>query len=302
MTNVDNPSLYNNGQMILRVGDDGNVFNLSSLKDFERSLVSHCFAIKFVREGIERYTINDQSYTVTSGSYLLMNGEKEGKVVIDSNNYVKGMCLNVSNELIADVVATLQAPNTPVSDLDLSDFFYTKHFLENQYQAPHTHLGRKLQEISSCVNNNSFSNDQVNQELFYQLAECLVSDQIQVFKQLQSITTVKAETQRDLCRRVLRGKEFIDSNYPETLTIEQIARMAGMSEYHFFRLFKQMIGKTPYQYILSIRLQHASLLLKSDYSVSDVAITMGFSDIYSFSKAFKKHFGLSPTGYVAAKI
>lgn len=301
MSNLNNPSLYKNGQTIVRVGDTGNVFNLSSLKDFEHSMVSHCFAIKFVRDGIERYTINKQSYIVTSGSYLLLNGEKEGKVVIDSDKDVKGMCLNISNSLISDVVSTLQAPDTPVSDLGLSDFFYTEHFLENQYRAQHTQLGRNLQEISTQVQNNAFSSDQITQELFYQLAESLVADQVQVFKQLQSIPTVKAETRRDLCRRVLKGKEFIDSNFTAALTIEQIARKAGMSEYHFFRLFKQIIGLTPYQYILSNRLKTSAQLLKADYSVSDVAIMMGFSDIFSFSKAFKKHFGLSPTLYVSAR-
>lgn len=283
--------------MMVRVGDTGNVFNLSSLKDFERSMTSHCFAIKFVRDGIERYTINNHSYTVNSGSYLLMNGHKEGRVIIDSEKEVKGMCLNISNDLIAEVVSTLRAPDTAVSDPELSNFFYTREFLENQYHGSHTELGRKLQRIHTSIQNHTFSNDQVDQELFYHLAEALVSDQVQVFKQLQSIKTVKNETQRDLCRRVLRGKEFIDSNYSETLTIESIAHTAGMSEYHFFRLFKQVIGLTPYQYILSVRLKHAALLLKADYSVSDAAISTGFADIYSFSKAFKKHFNVSPSMY-----
>ena len=297
MTINDNPSLYTNGQMIVRVGSTGNVFNLSSLKEFEHSMTSNCFAVKFVRNGIERYTINKQSYTVNSGSYLLMNGGKEGKVIIDSEDFVKGMCLNVSNELIAEVVATSQAPDAPFADPGLSDFFYTEQFLENQYQAPHNSLGRKLQEISELVKNNLFSNDLIDQELFYQLAECLVNDQTRVFKQLQSIKTVKAETQRDLCRRVLRGKEFMDAGLTETRTIEQISQMAGMSEYHFFRLFKQMIGLTPYQYILANRLKNASLLLKADYSVFDAAIACGFSDLYTFSKAFKKHFGHSPKAH-----
>ena len=283
--------------MIVRVDDTGNIFNLSSLKDFERSMTSHCFAIKFVRDGIERYTINNHLYTVNSGSYLLMNGYKEGRVVIDSEKEVKGMCLNISNELIADVVSTIQAPDTPVSDLELSNFFYSKEFLENQYQAPHTELGRRLQCINDSINNRIFTHDQVNQELFYSLAEALVSDQVQVFKQLQSVKAVRNETQRDLCRRVLRGKEFIDSNYSEILTIETIARTAGMSEYHFFRLFKQVMKVTPYQYILSVRLKNAVLLLKADYSVSETAFSTGFTDIYSFSKAFKKYYKVPPTHY-----
>ncbi|MDF3026188.1 MAG: AraC family transcriptional regulator [Fluviicola sp.] len=296
------PHFYDHEQAMMRFDCDKNIFNLSSLKEFERSLVSYEFAIKFVCEGVERYTVNNKSYTITPGSYLLMNGEKQGHVSIDSAKTVKGICLSVSNEVIADIIATIQAPDTPFSDLKLSDFFYTEHFLENQYQAQHTHLGRNLQEISTQIQQNVFTSDQINQELFYKLAESLVADQVEVFKQLQSIPTVKAETKRDLCRRVLKGKEFIDSNFTDALTIEQIARIAGMSEYHFFRLFKQIIGMTPYQYILSNRLKTSAQMLKADYSVSDIAIAMGFSDIYSFSKTFKKHFGLSPTLYASARI
>lgn len=260
---------------------------------------SRCFAIKFVCDGTERYTISNKSYKVTSGSYLLLNGEKEGRVLIDSNQYVRGMCLNVSNELIAEIVSTIRTPDTAVSDPELAAFFYTDRFLENQYQASHTHLGVKLQEISRQIHTRSFSSDQINQELFYQLAEALVADQVTVFKQLQAVPTVKSATKRDLCRQVLRGKEFIDSQFSEMLTIGQIAAVAGMSEYHFFRLFKQVVGFTPYQYILSKRMQAASELLRADHSVSDTAVITGFSDIHTFSKAFKKHFGIPPARYAS---
>lgn len=299
--NKANPFFYDHDQTIVKFGCEGNIFNLSSLKTFDRPIISHGFAIKFVHDGIERYTINNKSYSIAPGSYLLLNGEKEGKVEIDSSKNVKGLCLNVSNELISEVVATVRTPDTAVSDPELSRFFYTDHFLENQYSSVHTQLGTQLREISRHITNYAFSSNQINPELFYLLAESLVADQLQVFKQLQSIPSVKPETRRELCRRILNGKEFIDSNYTESITIEQIARIAGMSEYHFFRLFKQTIGCTPYQYVLSNRLNKASQLLKADYQVSDVAVLMGFSDIHSFSKAFKKQFGISPTLYASSR-
>lgn len=300
MLNKPNPAFYEHDQKIVKFDHEGNLFNLSSLKEYDQTIDSYGFAIKFVCEGVERYTVNNKKYDVSKGNYLLLNGEKEAKVIVDSNKSVKGLCINISNQTIADVVATLKAPDTVNSDPGLSDFFYTENFLENQYYSPHTQLGKKLEEIGSYIHNNVFSSHHINKELFFGLAESLVADQVEVFKQLQSIPSVKAETKRDLCRRVLSGKEFIDSNFTQALSIEQIARAAGMSEYHFFRLFKQTIGVSPYQYILAKRLKTASQLLKSDYSVSDVAITMGFSDIYSFSKAFKKHFGVSPTNHIIA--
>jgi transcriptional regulator GlxA family with amidase domain len=199
--------------------------------------------------------------------------------------------------MIKDVIATIQAPDTPISDPALSDFFYSEHFLENQYNAINTALGKKLMEIGSKINIQSFSAEEITEDLFYELTERLVTDQVQVFKQLQSIPSVKNETRRDLCRKVLIGKDYIDSNFTENLSIAHISQIAGLSEYHFFRLFKQMMGITPYKYILTVRLNTASKLLKSDFAVSEVAIAMGFADIFTFSKAFKKHFGVSPSSF-----
>ncbi len=298
--NLSTPTFDENDQKIVNFGCEGNIFNLSSLKEFERPIRSYGFGIKFVCDGLESYTINKKTFNVSPGSYLLLNGEKEGSVIIDSKKTVKGMCLNISDKMIGDVVSSLQAPDTAISDLELSKFFYTEHFLENKYNASNTILGKKLLELGTLIHTQSFSSDEITEDLFYELTERLVADQIQVFKQLQSIPSVKNETRRDLCRRVLIGKEYIDCNFTENLTVAQISKIAGLSEYHFFRLFKQMMGITPYQYIISSRLKTAAQLLKSDFSVSDVAISMGFADIFTFSKAFKKHFGVSPTVFIKA--
>ena len=297
MSNTSTPSFSEHNEVIVNYKCHGNIFNLSSLKEFEQPIRSYGFSIKFVCEGVERYTINNNRFNVIPGSYILLNGEKDGSVCVDSKNIVKGICINITDKMIGDVIATLQAPDTAQSDPELSKFFYTDHFLENHYNAQHTVLGEKLLSLGNQIVNHSFSNENITEELFYDLTERLILDQRNVFKQLHAVPSVKLETKRDLCRRILLGKEFIDSNFTETLTIEQIAKVAGMSEYHFFRLFRQTIGISPYQYLLNKRLSKAVELIKLDFAVSEIAIAMGFSDIYTFSKAFKKHFGVSPSQF-----
>lgn len=277
---------------------DGNLFNLSSLSEFQHPIRSMGFGIKYVHSGTEQYTVGNNDFFVKQGNYLLLNSLKDASVTIDSQNLAKGMCININNELIASVVASLKAPDTPFSDPALADFFYTNQFLENQYLSHSTALGNYLNAINEQVRTRVFTSEQVNHELFYNLAERLVMDQTSVFKQLQNIPTVKAETKRELFRRIQQGKAFIDAHFTESLTIDRIAREAGMSEFHFFRLFKQTIGVSPYQYLLSIRLKKALVLLKADYSVSDVAHSIGFADLQSFSKAFKKHYGCAPSQFV----
>lgn len=280
----------------------GNYFNLSSLNAFEKTFNSKGFAIKFVSEGTERYTINGQSFVVKAGNYLLLNGEKDAKVEIDNGKNVKGMCITLTDRFLSEVVAGLRAPDTPVSDDELASFFITDHFLENQYSSAHTLLGQQLQGINTEVLRQALSGGQINHELFFNLAEQVVLDQTHVFKQLQSIRSVKSATRRDLCRRVLIGKEYIDGHFTEALTIETIAKAAGMSEYHFFRLFKQTIGVSPYQYVFTCRMKLAGKMLQATYSVLDTAISCGFSDIHSFSKAFKKYYGVAPTGFVKGNL
>lgn len=289
-------------QTILRFGVGGNRFNLSSLSDFHMPVDACGFAIKFVTEGAEHYTVNDQRYTVSAGSYLLLNGDMTASVEIGSRQNVKGICINISDSLIKDVLATMIRPDAPQADPGLADFFYTRHFLENQYQAAFTRLGNSLLRLSHHVCSRTLVADDIHTGLFLQLAECLAADQAAVFRQLQSLRAVKPATRRDLCRRLLRGREFIDAGYTQPLSIARIAQEAALSEYHFFRLFRQMFGLSPHRYMLSRRLQlAASLLSRRDLPVTAVAFECGFADIYSFSKAFRRHFGCAPSAFAASE-
>jgi AraC family transcriptional regulator len=74
--------------------------------------------------------------------------------------------------------------------------------------------------------------------------------------------------------------------------------VVGLSEFHFIRLFKQSFSISPYQYIIQCRLAHAQTLLANHVSIANTAFDTGFADVFSFSKAFKKAFGMSPSGFV----
>src|ERR1051325_4362327 len=113
---------------------------------------------------------------------------------------------------------------------------------------------------------------------------------------ISSISSSKIETKKEIFRRVLLGKLFIDNNYNRKIEVDEIAKNAFMSEFHFFRSFKEVFGITPHQYLLSRRLAKAyEELIHSTKIINTIAIDCGFSDIYSFSKAFKKFFGYSPS-------
>ena len=79
------------------------------------------------------------------------------------------------------------------------------------------------------------------------------------------------------------------------LSLERLAREAGLSPYHFLRTFERVTGITPYQYVLRSRLRDAAArLLAESGKVVDVAFDCGFSDVSNFNRAFRSEFGVSP--------
>ena len=71
-----------------------------------------------------------------------------------------------------------------------------------------------------------------------------------------------------------------------------------MSKYHFLRIFRRIVGITPYQYLLSVRLRQAAMrLATSSAPVSTIAFETGFGDLSTFNGRFRNVFGTSPTIY-----
>jgi len=100
-----------------------------------------------------------------------------------------------------------------------------------------------------------------------------------------------------LYRRIVQAKLFIDSHYHQNIDLNNIAGEAYFSRFHFIRIFKLTYGKTPHQYLISVRIENARLLLKRAMPVNEVCYTVGFDSISSFSALFKKLSGYAPSVY-----
>lgn len=92
---------------------------------------------------------------------------------------------------------------------------------------------------------------------------------------------------------------IIDSEYmSDSLSIQSIADRVGLERTYFSNLFKQKTGFCPKQYLLRCRMEQAAdLIKKHSYTVTVVALSVGYSDVYIFSKMFKRYFGISPTDF-----
>jgi AraC family transcriptional regulator len=91
---------------------------------------------------------------------------------------------------------------------------------------------------------------------------------------------------------------YIEEHLAEDISLPALADVARLSPYHFARTFKQSFGLPPHRYLTSRRIEKAKgLLAKPTMSVTQIGFELGFSEISSFTTAFRKHAGLSPTEY-----
>ena len=96
-------------------------------------------------------------------------------------------------------------------------------------------------------------------------------------------------------RRAVDAARWIDAHSREPIDLECAARESGLSAFHFLRLFANVLGVTPHQYLVCSRLRHAArLLADDDRPITDVAYDVGFGDLSNFVRTFHRAAGVSP--------
>ena len=99
-------------------------------------------------------------------------------------------------------------------------------------------------------------------------------------------------------KAVQNMQDYIQQHLYEPITLTELARNAGYSPFHSARLFKEHIGKAPFEYIRTMRLTQAALKLRDEkVKVLDVAMNFVFDSHEGFTRAFSKEFGITPYKY-----
>ena len=99
-------------------------------------------------------------------------------------------------------------------------------------------------------------------------------------------------------KRVIEAIRLVESDAARPLELKAMAAAAGMSKYHFLRVFRRLTGMTPHRYLVSARLRRAALALASSRRpVIAIALDAGFGDLSTFNKTFRAVFDLTPTQY-----
>lgn len=123
-----------------------------------------------------------------------------------------------------------------------------------------------------------------------------------VFELFEEITTLsstgspsKINAQLAYIKKIIN---FIHIKYSEPIHMDDIAHACGLERSYMTRMFKNATGHTPQEYLMSYRMKKACYMLKNEsISIQNIAYTIGYSDSFTFSKAFKRYTGHSPNKY-----
>ena len=270
--------------------ENNNHIRFSSVTRLELVCPFSGLGVKYVASGEETYYANDKKFSIRQGAYILGNDFTASHVRINQKEPVQGLCIDISARIIAEV-----AQYHDLNGSDLQEFLLSDQFFVNCYPVNNNRLGALLCEMNTRIKAGQFNSNAPQQdELFYSLAACVIADQRFVFDHLRKMEFKKNCTKEEVFRAILHAKSFIDEHLLENLSLDQISRQAGMSKYHFLRIFRKTFGLSPYQYQINIRLENARQELCKGKSIRDTALRYGYADAAAFSKAFKQAFGLSP--------
>ena len=108
----------------------------------------------------------------------------------------------------------------------------------------------------------------------------------------------KAEEVSKYSKPIRRALEYIHTNINQEIKTDELIRVSGWSRFHFIREFGKEVSKTPYQYVLDEKMKLASSKLKNTYqTVKEIAFDIGYTSNSSFTNAFVKHSGISPSSF-----
>ncbi len=259
------------------------------------------FSVKFVVQGIIYYRCGDKEYKVEQDHFLLTSKQPNVQAYFESKQLVKSICIDICPASLAEAFTILRSKGDHELDNYMAGYFDHPYFFEHVYHVQDSLFGMQLQRLTQALSNGYYHPDIINEEWFLQLVELIILQEKGNCASLNNIAAKKTVTRKEIYQRLLQGKQYMDTYYSLNPDIATVAQSCSLSTYHFFRSFRQAFGVSPYQYMIHLRLKHASHLMQEDnYTLTDIASLCGFPDLFTFSKAFKREYGVAPSRYATS--
>jgi AraC family transcriptional regulator len=254
-------------------------------------------SLKSVVRGAARYDTPQGHYLLTPDSFLILNDGQRYSLQFDSRAETETLCPFFQPGFLEQAVAAVSiSPERQLDDtgiaapaLDFCERLYPK---TGPVACALADLQAGLRAPQACA---TWLEDRM-----YALAQALAGLRLDTRGEADRFPGLRPGTRMELYRRLYRGRDFLLSCYDRPLTVAEAARVAGLSPFHFQRMFKLAFGRTPMQLLREARLEAArGMLIHTGDDITSVCMAVGFESLGSFSWLFRKRFGVSPRAFRA---
>lgn len=231
--------------------------------------------------------------------YVVLNPGANWELIGSQNERMDILSFILSEEITSKFYFGFDASENQLLDSPFDKKIFNSFFIENIYNANHSVIGKLLQEIFSRSNSQEFQYTDPN-EIVFELLEKLFADQLESLRKINTIKGKKNSTKREVFKRLLIARDHIHDNFESRMiSIQELSTACGLSEYHLYDSFKKVFQKTPHQYINRLRMQKAKEYCSlGNMSMSEISGKLLFADLASFSKLFKKAYGVPPSQFL----
>ena len=263
----------------------------STESDFKKKLSETSLTLLSNTHGKADCKIDGQPFKVCSSAFLIINPFQQLEYSIGSKENIETTNIHFNYYFIQNLHSYFTESDTSLLDnIETTETNILPIFF-NELHYKNGEISGLIKQLSLCTEAYQFEEklSEIGLQLFLTQNECS--------KKLKSVKSRKTSTQKELYRRISKAKDIIFYNYAQPISVEEISKTICVSKYHFSRLFKDMYGVSPYQFLKIVRLEKATELLLKDYSVEEIAHQVGYIESNSFINAFKSYTNTYPTKY-----
>jgi AraC family transcriptional regulator len=259
---------------------------------YEGGSETGAFSLKLVRRGRATWRSGGSAVTLAETMFLFLPPSAPYTISVQSDSVVETACLFFSRAFFRELAATTLDDGTQLDAKVTTDL--------NWRITACAADARQLDPLVRLVVGEQATEPWRVDELLMTSLPPLFAAQVDRAGE-DRIDALRSGTRGELYRRVTIGREYLLDNLAHGISLQQIARAAAMSPFHFHRTFSSVFGRSPMRYLSERRLERAAFLLShSRVTVTEICLSTGFESLGSFIKAFTKRFGRSPRRYRAA--
>jgi AraC family transcriptional regulator len=244
-------------------------------------------SLNFNLDNSQTYHAGSRQYVINPSRYLLINEGQSFKTSLSQSVENRMLTIAFKVGLPESMYQSLSSSTEnmladPFAVTERIDFFEGVHELTDKINV----------HINDLLNTSPIGENL--QEKLNVILEEIIAKQFKLNRHALTLQKVKATTRIEIFRRLRWSMEFLQDNFTNDIAVEDLAKEACLSTYHFKRLFKEVYGEAPWQMIRRMRLAKSVQLLTIGLSVKEVCKAVGWTDASSFVRLFRTQMNITP--------